>query len=51
MREVYTFYQIEGYAPFVEENNLIAQEHIICGIEYENIFLYRKKSELQMLFM
>jgi len=46
-----TFYQIEGYAPFVEENNLIAQEHIICGIEYENIFLYRKKIELQMLFM
>jgi len=46
-----TFYQIEGYEPFVQEDNLIPQEHIICGIEYENIFLHRKKIELQMLFM
>ena len=46
-----TFYQIEGYEPFVQENNLIPQEHIIYGIEYENAFLHRKKRDLQMLFM
>ena len=46
-----TFYQMEGYEPFVQENNLITQEHIIYGIEYENAFLHRKKRDLQMLFM